>query len=163
MIIKGITLIAVKDLPTDIIIGHLTLKENDIYVHLSRYFRKEGWTNAGHDTAVRKSCRSTEPACQKYQGGPIASLSTKMAMGQGKAHTIVHISELLPREDAQDPTEGLMPSDIVPGIEPVQTNESEIEFKVRGNETESAKLRQFLNSNRTLFSSLRSLSQRDPA
>ena len=83
MIIKGITLIVVKDLPTDIIIGHLTLKENDIYASLSRYFRNE--SDVGHDTAVRKSCRSTEPACQKYQGGPIASLSTKMAMGQGKS------------------------------------------------------------------------------
>ena len=74
---------------------------NSSKANLSRCVGKE--SDCGDDTAVRKSCRSTYPAGQKCQGALVAFLSTIVVMGRGKAHNNVHISEILPREDTQDP------------------------------------------------------------
>ena len=110
IIIPEINLVVIKEAPTDIILGHGSLKLYNVYGQLSRYF---GTAHSDvENPAVRESCRSTKPACQRDSVATSMTLSAKIAMGKN-ATKRVHISKLLKQEEAGDPTEELLPEDIL--------------------------------------------------
>ena len=66
--------------PTDVILGHGSLKKHNVYGRLSRYF---GTAHSDvENPAVRESCRSTKPACQRDSVATSMTLSAKVAMGK---------------------------------------------------------------------------------
>ena len=148
IIIPEVNLVVINKAPTDIILGHGSLKMYNVYSRLSRYF------GAAHsdveNPAVRESCRSTKPACQRDSVATSMSLSAKVTMGKN-ATKRVHISKLLKQEDAGDPTEGLLPEDILANywLYPDQTEE--FTFKVKGTEAEQRRLITLINQYRDVF------------
>ena len=106
IVIPVVNLIIVKNLPTDIVMGHETLKENEVYKNLDRYFGKS--IHAVDNPAVRVSGHDPKPAGKGYKP-TLLSLSTKVEIGKQKVHKKVHVSELLRYEGGGDPTLGLLP------------------------------------------------------
>jgi hypothetical protein len=88
IVIPEVNLMVIENAPTDIILGHGSLKLYNVYGQLSRYF---GTAHSDvENPAVRESCRSTKPACQRDSIATCMKLSAKIAMGKN-ATKRVHI------------------------------------------------------------------------
>ena len=156
IIIPEVNLVVINKAPTDVILGHGSLKKHNVYGRLSRYF---GTAHSDvENPAVRESCRSTKPACQRDSVATSMTLSAKVAMGKN-ATKRVHISTLLKQEEAGDPTEELLPEDILASywLNPDKTEE--FTFKVNGTEAEKRRLITLINQYRDVFATRLSSAQ----
>jgi hypothetical protein len=158
IIIPEVNLVVIKEAPTDIILGHGSLKLYNVYGQLSRYFGTAH--NDVESPAVRESCRSTKPACQRDSVATFMKLSAKIAMGKN-ATKRVHISKLLKQEEAGDPTEELLPEDILSNYWANPDKTEEFTFKVKGTEAEKRRINTVVNQYREVFATR--LSKAQPA
>jgi hypothetical protein len=121
--------------PADVILGHVTLREHEVYGRLSRYFGKE--RSAVENTAVKGELQiDRSRQVKSVQGATVSSLSTRVLMGK-KATQRVHVSNLLQLETADEPTEELLPEDALASYwQNPKPKTDELEFKVNGTQTD---------------------------
>jgi len=150
--VPEINLVVINKGPADIVMGHKSLRENNIYCKLNRYFGPA--ERLGADPAVSKECTPNKPAVEEPRFTPrFDSLRTKIAMGPKHSAT-VHISELIPQEPDGDPTEALLPEDVLASHwqNPETKEDTTITFKVHGNEADKIKLLTLLQQYKDVFS-----------
>ena len=144
--IELLPLVVLKHGPTDIILGHNTLREHGVYNRLTRYFGKG--TSVVEPPAVKESSKSPQPACQRGHVATASPLRTNPPMGDDKLR-FVHISELIPTEHDNDPTDELLPTqDTYAGNE---QGSEELKFTIKGTEADKRKIAEIIHKWRHIF------------
>ena len=147
--LKQIPLVVIKEGPADIIVGHQTLREHNVYAQLNRYFGNESLAEVS--PAVKEKSYYPQPACQVDSITSPRSSSTSITMGNQKVK-VVHISELIPTGETDDTTYDLLPEEIYATYEQdPQRREDEITFKIKGTSAEQAQLLKLLQKHSDIF------------
>ena len=146
--IPSIHLIVLREAPTDVIVGHETLREHAVYGRLTRHFGEISSTP--EVTAVKEGCTPNEPAGRSPRAGCL-SLRTRMAMGE-EATGRLHVSQLLPQSGDDDPTEGLLPEDELGKILEKPDGEAEFRDILFGDEKNRQLLSSTIGRNKITFS-----------
>jgi hypothetical protein len=170
--IPSIKLIVLKQGPADIIIGLETLRNNNVFGLLSRYFGtggdvKSGLINpTGAQGGGEVGCASLPRTSRNPGRTPINSLIPETVPVGRK---MVHISQLIPISEIDDETYALQPDEMYGVSDDQQTHKYDVspdpdiphagagsvdiwEFKVHGSMLEKQQLLTILNKYRDIFS-----------